>query len=393
MTGTPPVPARLAVALKRSGSAGHGPDRGGSRRVHPCCRRAPTQPPPRGRPTAASVGRRSRTWWSTSACRHRASATCAPTSSTRWSRSTRCACTSANAACWSSSRSTSARRRSSPSTPTSRPTRPPGSTTPAATASRCSSASASGRRADLLVANNVLAQVPDLNDFVAGMRLLLAPCGVATVEFPHLARLFEGNQFDTIYHEHFSYFSLLVAERVFAAHGLVVFDVEELPTHGGSLRLYLRHQGDASKPVRPPVAAVAAREAEEGFDRLEHHLSFGPRVEATKRKLLSFLIQARDRGRRTAGYGAPGKGNTLLNYCGIRSDLLDYTVDRNPYKQGRYLPGTHVPIRDPSLIARTRPDYVLILPWNLKDEVVAQLAEVRSWGGRFVVTIPEVTVL
>jgi len=251
---------------------------------------------------------------------------------------------------------------------------------------------AEGRRADLLVANNVLAQVPDLNDFVAGMRLLLAPCGVATVEFPHLARLFEGNQFDTIYHEHFSYFSLLVAERVFAAHGLVVFDVEELPTHGGSLRLYLRHQGDASKPVRPPVAAVAAREAEEGFDRLEHHLSFGPRVEATKRKLLSFLIQARDRGRRTAGYGAPGKGNTLLNYCGIRSDLLDYTVDRNPYKQGRYLPGTHVPIRDPSLIARTRPDYVLVLPWNLRDEVMTQLAEVRSWGGRFVVPIPEVRV-
>src|SRR6266699_3426121 len=252
---------------------------------------------------------------------------------------------------------------------------------------------AEDRRADLLVANNVLAQVPDLNDFVAGMRALLAPRGVATVEFPHLARLFEGNQFDTIYHEHFSYFSLLVAERVFGAHGLVAFDVEELPTHGGSLRVYLRHAEDDSKPVRPSVAAVAAREADEGFGRLEHYLSFGPRVEATKRRLLSFLIQARDRGRRTAGYGAPGKGNTLLNYCGIRTDLLDYTVDRNPYKQGRYLPGTHVPVHDPSLIARTRPDYVLILPWNLKDEVVAQLAEVRSWGGRFVVPIPEVTVL
>jgi hypothetical protein len=252
---------------------------------------------------------------------------------------------------------------------------------------------AEGRRADLLVANNVLAQVPDVNDFVAGMRVLLAPRGVATVEFPHLARLFEGNQFDTIYHEHFSYFSLFVAERIFGAHGLVVFDVEELPTHGGSLRLYLRREQDGSKPLRPSVAALRAREAAEGFHQLEHHLSFGPRIEATKRKLLSFLIEARERGRRTVGYGAPGKGNTLLNYCGIRSDLLDYTVDRNPYKHGRYLPGTHIPIHDPSLIGRTRPDYVLILPWNLRDEIVAQLAEVRSWGGRFVVPIPEVAVL
>ena len=252
---------------------------------------------------------------------------------------------------------------------------------------------AEGRRADLLVANNVLAQVPDLNDFVAGMRVLLAEGGVATIEFPHLARLLGGNQFDTIYHEHFSYFSLLVAQRVFNRHGLVVFDVEELPTHGGSLRVYLRHQEDSSKPVRRSVAAVAAREAGEGFERLEHYLSFGPRVEATKRKLLSFLIQARERGKRTAGYGAPGKGNTLLNYCGIRADLLDYTVDRNPYKQGRYLPGTHVPIHDPSLIAETRPDYLLILPWNLRDEIIGQLAEVRSWGGRFVVPIPEVAVL
>jgi hypothetical protein len=252
---------------------------------------------------------------------------------------------------------------------------------------------AAGRRADLVVANNVLAQVPDLNDFVAGMAVLLAAGGVATVEFPHLARLFEGNQLDTIYHEHFSYFSLLAAERIFAGHGLVVFDVEELPTHGGSLRLYLRHAGDESKPLRAPVAALLAREAREGFGRLEHYLSFGPRVEATKRRLLSFLIQARDQGHRTVGYGAPGKGNTLLNYCGIRTDLLDFTVDRNPYKQGRFLPGTHIPVRHPSLIAETRPDYVLILPWNLREEIVGQLAEVRSWGGRFVVPIPEVTVL
>jgi SAM-dependent methyltransferase len=252
---------------------------------------------------------------------------------------------------------------------------------------------AAGRRADLVVANNVLAQVPDLNDFVAGMATLLAAGGVATVEFPHLARLFEGNQLDTIYHEHFSYFSLLAAEQIFASHGLVVFDVEELPTHGGSLRLYLRHAGDESKPVRASVAALLAREARKGFGRLEHYLSFGPRVEATKRRLLSFLIQARDQGRRAVGYGAPGKGNTLLNYCGIRTDLLEFTVDRNPYKQGRFLPGTHIPVRHPSLIAETRPDYVLILPWNLREEIVGQLAEVRSWGGRFVVPIPEVTVL
>jgi hypothetical protein len=252
---------------------------------------------------------------------------------------------------------------------------------------------AEGRRADLLVANNVLAQVPDLNDFVAGMRVLLAPEGVATVEFPHLARLFEGNQFDTIYHEHFSYFSLLTSERVFAGHDLVVFDVEELPTHGGSLRLYLRRLEDASKPVRASVPTLLAREAEEGLDRLDGYLSFGPRVEATKRKLLDFLMQAREQGRRTVGYGAPGKGNTLLNYCGIRTDLLEFTVDRNPYKQGRFLPGTHVPIRQPSALLQARPDYVLILPWNLRDEIIGQLPEVRSWGGRFVVPIPEVAVL
>jgi hypothetical protein len=252
---------------------------------------------------------------------------------------------------------------------------------------------AAGQRADLVVANNVLAQVPDLNDFVAGMAALLADHGVATVEFPHLARLFEGNQLDTIYHEHFSYFSLLAAESIFVRHGLTLFDVEELPTHGGSLRLYLCRAGDESRPVRPSVPALLARETRDGYGRLEHYLSFGPRVEATKRRLLSFLIQARDTGRRVVGYGAPGKGNTLLNYCGIRSDLLEFTVDRNPYKQGRFLPGTHIPVRHPSAIAEIRPDYVLILPWNLRDEIVGQLAEVRSWGGRFVVPIPEVAVL
>jgi hypothetical protein len=248
------------------------------------------------------------------------------------------------------------------------------------------------RRADVVIANNVLAQVPDLNDFVAGMRILLAPDGVATVEFPHLARLFSENQFDTIYHEHFSYFSLLAADAIFAAHGLTVFDVEELPTHGGSLRLYLRHREDASKPIQPAVRDLLVRESAAGFDQLDHYLSFGPKVEQVKRKLLAFLIQAKEEGKQTVGYGAPGKGNTLLNYCGIRTDLLDYTVDRNPYKQGRFLPGTHVPIYEPSRIAETKPDYVLILPWNLRDEIIEQLAYVRSWGGRFVVPIPAVQV-
>lgn len=251
---------------------------------------------------------------------------------------------------------------------------------------------AEGQQADLLIGNNVLAQVPDLNDFVAGMRILLAPRGVATLEFPHLARLFDGNQFDTIYHEHFSYFSLLTTQRVFAAHGLFVFDVEELVTHGGSLRVYLRHEADASKPVRSAVPELLASETAAGFDRLDHYLSFGPKVEKAKRKLLAFLIQAKEEGKQTVGYGAPGKGNTLLNYCGIRTDLLDYTVDRNPYKQGRFLPGTHVPVYEPSRIAETRPDFILILPWNLQDEITEQLDYVRSWGGRFVVPIPEVQV-
>jgi hypothetical protein len=205
--------------------------------------------------------------------------------------------------------------------------------------------------------------------------------------------LFAGNQFDTIYHEHFSYFSLLSAQRLFAAHSLVIFDVDELSTHGGSLRVYLRHEEDVSKPVRPTVLDVLAGEVADGFDQLEPYLSFGPKVERVKRRLLSFLVEAKEDGRQLVGYGAPGKGNTLLNYCGIRSDLLDYTVDRNPYKQGRFLPGTHIPIHDVHRIDETRPDFVLILPWNLQDEIVEQLDHVRSWGARFVVPIPEVRVL
>jgi SAM-dependent methyltransferase len=246
--------------------------------------------------------------------------------------------------------------------------------------------------ADLVIGNNVLAQVPDLNDFVAGIQVLLAPDGIATLEFPHLIRLFEGKQFDTIYHEHFSYFSLLVARRIFAAHHLTLFDVEELPTHGGSIRVYLRHNSDKTKPVTAAVPALLTAEARAGFDRLPRHLSFGLQVQAVKRQLLSFLIHAKDEGKQVAGYGAPGKGNTLLNYCGIRTDLIDYTVDRNPYKQGRFLPGTHIPIFEPARIAETRPDYVLLLPWNLRDEIVEQLSYVRAWGARFVIPIPEVEV-
>jgi hypothetical protein len=246
--------------------------------------------------------------------------------------------------------------------------------------------------ADLLLGNNVLAHVPKINDFVGGMKVLLAKGGVITMEFPHLVQLMRQNQFDTIYHEHFSYLSFTTVERVFAHHGLVVFDVEELPTHGGSLRIYGRHAEDGAKVVGPRVAALKKREEEFGMTRLETYASFGERVRETKRKLLAFLIEAKRAGKSVVGYGAPGKGNTLLNYCGIRTDFLDYTVDRSPHKQGRFLPGTRIPIFHPDKIGETRPDYVLILPWNLKDEIAKQMAHVRSWGGKFVVPIPEVTV-
>jgi SAM-dependent methyltransferase len=251
---------------------------------------------------------------------------------------------------------------------------------------------AAGRQADLVVANNVLAQVPDLNSFVAGIRLLLRPGGVVTAEFPHLLRLMDGNQFDTIYHEHFSYFSLGTARRVFAHHGLTLFDVEELPTHGGSLRVWGRRADEVEPPVSGRVAELAAREAAAGLQTLAPYLQFGERVAETKRKLLEFLIRAKRDGAHVAGYGAPGKGNTLLNYCGIRTDFLDYTVDRNPYKHGRFTPGTHIPIHPPSRLAETRPDYILILPWNLKDEIMAQLAGTLEWGARFIVPIPEVAI-
>jgi hypothetical protein len=249
---------------------------------------------------------------------------------------------------------------------------------------------ATGKQADLLLGNNVLAQVPDLNDFVAGLKLLLKPQGVITIEFPHLMNLVANNQFDTIYHEHFSYFSLITAEAIFAAHGLTLFDVEELPTHGGSLRIYARHQEDATKPVSNALMALRAREQAAGVTTMRYYSAFAEQVKETKRTLLAFLIEAQRAGKSVVGYGAPGKGNTLLNYCGIRTDFLAYTVDRNPYKQGKFLPGTHIPIYHPDRIRQTRPDYVLILPWNFKDEIMQQNRDIGEWGGQFVVPIPTV---
>jgi len=248
-------------------------------------------------------------------------------------------------------------------------------------------------RPQLLLGNNVLAHVPDINDFVSGMKILLAPDGIVTMEFPHLMRLMMENQFDTIYHEHFSYLSFFVVERVFAHHGLVLFDVEELNTHGGSLRIFARHAENDALAITPKVSELKAREREAGLDRLETYSLFEARVHETKRSLLAFLIEARRSGKKVVGYGAPGKGNTLLNYCGIRTDFLDFTVDRSPHKQGRYTPGTRIPILHPDRIMEARPDYVLILPWNLADEITRQMAGVRGWGGRFVVPIPGVRVL
>lgn len=251
---------------------------------------------------------------------------------------------------------------------------------------------AEGIRADLLVGNNVLAHVPGLNDFVAGLATLLLPQGVLTMEFPHLLRLMDEGQFDTIYHEHFSYFSFRTVRQVFAAAGIELFDVEELPTHGGSLRIY-GQRAEGGRPVGPRVADLLAREEAAGLGRVDTYRAFERRVRDVKRDLVRFLLDAAEQGKTVVGYGAPAKGNTLLNYCGVRSDLVAYTVDRSPHKQGRFLPGTRIPIHGPERILETRPDYVLILPWNLKDEIVGQMAAVRSWGGRFVVAVPRLQVL
>jgi SAM-dependent methyltransferase len=250
-----------------------------------------------------------------------------------------------------------------------------------------------GIRADLLLGNNVLAHVPDLNDFVGGMRLALAPGGVITMEFPHLLQLMRQNYYDTIYHEHFSYLSLVSVEKIFAHHGLTLFDVEEIAPQGGSLRIYACHTGDAAHPVGPRVAALRAREVAEGLTDLAAYRDFAAQVHRSKRDLLRFLMEAREAGKTVVGYGAPAKGNTLLNFCGIKTDLMDYTVDVSPHKHGRLLPGTRIPIHPPERIMETRPDYVLILPWNIRDEIMTSMAAVRGWGGRFVVPLPEVEVL
>ena len=251
---------------------------------------------------------------------------------------------------------------------------------------------ANGRQADVIAGNNVLAQVPDINDFVGGIKILLKPAGVVTLEFPHLLRLIDEQQFDTIYHEHFSYFSLITIEKLAARHGLRVIDVEELPTHGGSLRVYLAHAG-GPHAVSPTVGALLKTEHARGFAEVRGYAGFSPKVEKVKRDLLSALIEAREKGLKVAGYGAPGKGNTLLNYCGIGPELISFTVDRNPYKHGRYTPGRHIPIRPVEAIDAERPDIVVVLPWNLKTEITRQMRHIAGWGGRFLIPIPKVTLI
>lgn len=252
---------------------------------------------------------------------------------------------------------------------------------------------AKGTRASVLLGNNVLAHVPDINDFVGGMKVILEDDGVITMEFPHLLQQMDNNQFDTIYHEHFSYLSFISVSTIFEKHGLKMFDVDEIPTHGGSLRIYACHQDDQSKTVQASTTEMINREDQRGFRTMECYTAFSDQVNQTKQALLRFLIDKKQAGKSIVGYGAPAKGNTLLNYCGIRTDFIDYTVDRSPHKQGTYLPGTHIPVYAPEKIKETKPDYVLILPWNLKDEVMKQMAYIKEWGGQFVVPIPEVQVL
>jgi hypothetical protein len=249
-----------------------------------------------------------------------------------------------------------------------------------------------GKLADLLLGNNVLAHVPDLNDFVAGLKILLKDTGVITLEFPHLQRLMEQTQFDTIYHEHFSYFSCITIEKVFSSHGLTLFDVEELETHGGSLRVYAKHESDTSKQVSNNVSQLTERETAIGFTDTAYYIEFSNKVKSTKRDILEFLIHAKRENKNIVGYGAAAKGNTLLNYCGIRTDFIDYVVDRSPHKQNQFLPGTHIPVSSPDRVRETRPDYILILPWNLKEEVMEQMSHVREWGCKFVTFIPTVDI-
>ncbi len=248
-------------------------------------------------------------------------------------------------------------------------------------------------KADLIIGNNVLAQVPDLNDFIKGVKTLLAPHGVATFEFPHLVQLVKQRQFDTIYHEHFSYFSFFTIDKILNNHRLKIFDVEELPTHGGSLRIYACHTDDSSKPVSENVGLLKNKETEEGITSLEYYSGFQEDIFRLKREILEFFINAKNENKKICGYGAPGKGNTLLNFCGIRTDFLEFTVDKNPYKQGRFLPGTHIPVHPPEKISEHKPDYIFILPWNLKDEIMNQLSYTRGWDAKFVIPIPRIEIL
>ncbi len=250
-----------------------------------------------------------------------------------------------------------------------------------------------GHAADLLLGNNVLAHVPDLNDFVRGLKLLLKPDGVITMEFPHVMRLIERNQFDTIYHEHFSYFSLATVMRVFAAHNLRIFDVKELATHGGSLRIFAAHDRSERHRTGATVADLLETEERHGLSELGTYTAFDAQARSTRKKILEFLADLKTGGASIAGYGAPAKGNTLLNYCGIGLDVVEYTVDRNPHKQNKLLPGSHIPVLAPEHLRETRPDYVFILPWNLRDEISTEWAEISEWGGRFFVAIPEVEIL
>lgn len=249
-----------------------------------------------------------------------------------------------------------------------------------------------GKQADLLIGNNVLAHVPNLNDFVSGMKVILKPQGIITMEFPHLLKLLTKNQFDTIYHEHFSYFSFITVDEILKTHRLTIFDVQELPTHGGSLRIYVKHDIDRSKNINEKVYKLIQKEKNVGLHKIETYKNFEERVKSTKRNILEFLINAKNQGKKIVGYGAPAKGNTLLNYCGIGIDFIDYTVDINPYKQGLYLPGSHIPILSPKVIKETKPEYVVILPWNLKEEIMEQLNYVKDWGGKFVIFIPNIEV-
>ncbi|HEX5025415.1 MAG TPA: class I SAM-dependent methyltransferase [Agriterribacter sp.] len=248
-------------------------------------------------------------------------------------------------------------------------------------------------KASLLLGNNVLAHVPDIVDFVAGMKIILAPGGVITMEFPHLMQLVESNQFDTIYHEHFSYLSLYTAKEIFASQGLDIFDVDELPTHGGSLRIYGKHTEDQSKPIADAVGALLKKEQEKGMTGLPYYNNFQEKALQVKLELVEFLVAQKKAGKKVAAYGAAAKGNTLLNYCGVKNDLIDYVVDANPHKQNKWLPASHIPVVNEDYLKKDKPDYVIILPWNLKDEIIHQLSYIKEWGGKFVIPIPHLQII